>query len=108
MNTLLPAPVLTVDDLKSMSLADCPDYATAVAAGIAHGLAPKEALKSAHMQWAKDHADAVQAFGLGNFYDGPDANRLMMDLKAYIQFLCIRLADQEQQLADLNQKLLDR
>lgn len=82
-----------------MSLAECPDYATAVAAGIAHGLTPEQALASSYMKLATDHAEAWQAFGLGNFYDGPEAFKQFMDLKRHIQYLCIRNADLERQVA---------
>lgn len=97
----LPSPVA----LEQMSLADAPDLPTAVAAGIAHGLAPREALKSAFGKWMTEHADAVQAFGLANFYDGTDAHRAMTNQTALLQYLIVMVDTQQRQIEGLKQQI---
>ena len=92
-------------DLSEMSLADAPDYTTAVAAGLAHGLAPTEALKSAYGKWLTDHADAVQEFGLANFYDGKDSNHAFVNETRLAQYLAIMVAEQGRQIAELREEL---
>lgn len=84
-----------------MSLADAPDLPTAIAAGLAHGLTPKAALKSAFGKWMSEHAEDVQRFGLANFYDGPDASRAFVNETAMLHFLCIVVAEQQRQIAAL-------
>ena len=96
---LLPRPADVA--LDTMHLADAPDYFTAVAAGEAHGLAPTHALKAAFGKWMTDHADAVQRYGLANFYDGPDASRAFANYTRLVQFLTIVVAEQGREIAAL-------
>lgn len=90
--------------LAASALADAPDLPTAIAAGLAHGLTPSDALKSAFGKWLRDHADAVQDFGLANFYDGKDASRAMVNQTRVIQFLCVALAEQGRQIRALQRQ----
>ena len=99
------APAQDAAGLKHTSLADAPDYLTAVAAGITHGLGPSEALKSAFGKWLTEHAEAVQRFGIANWYDGPDASRAFVNQTRLVQYLCVRLADQERDIADLRSEI---
>lgn len=97
--SLVPSPERT--DLAFLSLKDCPDYLTAVAAGEAHGLAPRDALKAAFMKWQNDNAESLQRYKLANFYDGPDQPRAMVDYTGYVQFLTIIVAEQGRAIAEL-------
>lgn len=92
--------------LQAMTLADAPDLPTAIAAGLAHGLTEPEALKSAFGKWMSEHAADVQRFGLANFYDGTDAPRMMVNYSRLAQFLCVVVAEQQRQIADLQQRQL--
>ena len=65
MNSLIPTSSET--DLSEMHLADAPDYMTAIAAGIAHGLAPKKALQSAYGKFLTDDF-VVQAYWQPSIY----------------------------------------
>lgn len=103
---LLPAPPSTPDTLASLSLADAPDYFTAVAAGEAHGLAPTHALKASFGKWLAEHADAVQHYGLANFYDGKDAHRAFVNYTRLLQFLCLVVAEQGRELHALRSRHL--
>lgn len=87
--------------LAELSLAAAPDLPTAIAAGIAHGLAPHQALDSAFGKWLSEHADEVERFKLAHFYDGADASRAMQDQSRLIRFLCVALAEQQRQIAAL-------
>lgn len=86
-----------------MTLADAPDLPTAIAAGIAHGLTESQALKSAFGKWMGEHADAVERFGLANFYDGTDASRAMVNYSRLVQFLCVAVAEQQRQIAEMRE-----
>lgn len=88
-------------DLATMSLAECPDHMTAIQAGIMHGLAAPEALKSSFGKWLSENADAVQQFGLANFYDGPHADRAFVNYTRLTQLLAVMVADQSRQIAAL-------
>lgn len=99
-DALTPAPTRAID-LAMMSLDDCPDLWTAVEAGIMHGLKPSEALKSAFGKWMRENASAIQMFGLANFYDGPHADRAMVNYTRVIQYLAITCAEQSRQIAQL-------
>ena len=101
---LIPRPTT---DLREMHLADAPDYLTAVAAGIAHDLTPSAALKAAFGKWATDHADAIQEFGLANFYDGKDVARAMVNYSRLTQYLAIMVAEQSRRIAELEAQLGD-
>lgn len=101
-------PVHSSDALAAMSLADAPDLPTAIAAGIAHGLTPSDALKSAFGKWMTEHAEGVQAFGLANLYDGPDANRAMVNQTRLLQYLAVMVDQQRREIASLQQQLLTR
>lgn len=101
--SLLPTPERT--DLVSLSLKDCPDLVTAVAAGEAHGLSPRDALKAAFMKWANDNAESVQRYGIANFYDGIDQPRAMMNYTGLIQFLTIIVAEQGRAIATQQQQI---
>lgn len=98
--------VLPQTDLASMSLADCPDLGTAVAAGIAHGLTPKEAVKSAFMKWMQENSVGVQGYGLANFYDGPESPRAMVNYSALTQFLAITVAEQQRAIESLTREIV--
>lgn len=93
---LIPAPERT--DLASLSLTDCPDLPTAIAAGIAHGLPEREALKSAFMKYMREHEPDFQRFKLANFYDENDKGRAFVDWTGMIQFLLVRVVTQQQQI----------
>lgn len=88
-------------DLATMSLAECPDHTTAIQAGIMHGLAPSDALKSSFGKWLSENHDAVQTFGLANFYDGPHAGRAFVNYSRLTQLLAVMVADQSRQIAAL-------
>jgi len=94
-----------IAELSEMHLADAPDYITAIAAGLAHGLTPPKALHAAWGKWMTDHADAIQAFGLANFYDGPDASRAMTNSTNVTRYLAIMVAEQGAQIAALREEL---
>lgn len=94
-------PVPAAGSLGEMSLANAPDLLTAIAAGEAHGLAPSEALKSAFGKWMSEHADAVQRYGLANFYDGKDANRAFVNETRLLQFAVIMLDQQAREIREL-------
>lgn len=97
-------PVTRDRSLTEMSLADAPDYLTAVAAGIAHDLTPSAALKAAFGKWATDHADAVQEFGLANFYDGKDVARAMVNYTRLTQYLAVMVSEQGRQIEELREQ----
>lgn len=86
-------------ELATMSLAEAPDYLTALAAAEAHGIAPPEALRSAFGKWLTDNHEVIQRYGLANFYDGPEAARAMVNQGAMVRFLAIALADMGKRVA---------
>lgn len=98
---LIPAPTA---ELATMPLADAPDYFTAVAAGEAHGLQPTQALKSAFGKWLADNAEAVQRYGLANFYDGFDANKAFVNESRLLHFLTIVVAEQGREIRQLREQ----
>jgi len=89
-------------DLAQMSLADAPDYMTAIAAGIAHGLEPKHALRSAFGKWLTDNKEAVEGLGLANVYA---ENGAMVDQSRSLQFALLLLAEQQRQIVELTERL---
>ena len=92
---LLPA-VSPRDDLATISLKDCPDPWTAIQAGLAHGLTPKQAITSAFGQFfLSEHADVLQAFEIANFYDGTDQPRAMLNTSALLRLLTLMVFEQE-------------
>lgn len=95
-------------DLAEMSLADAPSYSVAVAAGLAHGLAPEDALDAAFGKYMTEHADAVQAFGLANFYDGKNADHAFANYSRMLRFLLITVADLKSQVATLTAEVSSR
>lgn len=87
--------------LEQMSLADAPDYRTAIAAGLAHGLTPFEAVKSAFGKWLTTNAADVQRFKLANFYARQRRQRRQGAFVNYthlLRFLTIVVADQAMQI----------
>ena len=91
-------------DLETMHLKDAPDYITAIAGGLAHGLTPPKALHGAWGKWMCDHADAIQDFGLANFYDGKDAGRAMVNYTRLTQYLALMVAEQGRVLAEVTEQ----
>lgn len=91
-----------------MRLADAPDYYTAVAAAIAHGFRPRDALKVSFLKWLKDHAEGVEGFKLANFYNGVEQEGRIdafADYTGLVQFLCIRVHEQQRELDALRAEL---
>lgn len=104
--SLLPT-LSRAPSLAAMSLADAPDFATALAAGEAHGLAPKDALTSAFGKWMTENAEAVERYGLANFYDGVDQSRAMVDYSRLTRLLAIALADTTGRVRELEARIAD-
>lgn len=98
---MLPTKAPPAPDLATLSLAEAPDFHTAMLAGEAHGLEPSEALKSAFGKWLRENHEAIQKYGVGNFYDGPEADRAMVNHTRLLQFVTITLADMGQKVARL-------
>jgi hypothetical protein len=99
MNTaLIPAPS---PSLATMTLADAPDYLTAIAAGEAHGLTPPDALKSAFGKWLSENAGAVERFGLANFYEGTEESKAFANYSALVRLLTLMVAEQGREIAAL-------
>ena len=92
-------------ELKEMHLADAPDYVTAIVAGLAHGLTPREALHGAWGKWMADNAESIQEFGLANFYDGFEADRAMVNYTGVTQYLAIMVAEQGRENAEMKERL---
>lgn len=103
MNSLMPLPTGT--DLATMSLDECPDLETAMAAAFARGLPAPKALNAAWAKWMRSNAAAIQEFGLANFYDGLDADCAMVNTKALTKYLLIRTVIQGEQIASLTARL---
>ena len=100
MNSLVP--VSSATDLATMHLEDAPDYMTAIAAGIAHGLPAKKALQSAYGKFLTDHKEAVEGLGLANVYGETSA---MVDQSRSIQFLTLLVVEQAATIAALTERL---
>lgn len=99
--SLLPAPIAR-DDLATLALADCPDPWTAIQAGLAHGLTPKQAITSAFGKFVlAEHAETLQAFEIANFYDGTDQPRAMLNTSALLRLLTLMVFEQAGQIAAL-------
>ena len=92
----------TGTDLTEMHLADAPDYMTAIAAGIAHGLPAKKALQSAYGKFLTDHKEAVEGLGLANVYSDTGA---MVDQSRSIQFLTLLVVEQAATIAAITERL---
>lgn len=99
MPTNLLAPV--APDVGAISLADAPDQPTAIAAGMAHGLTAREALTAAFGKWMSENVEAVELFGLANFYAGAEASQAMVNYSLLTQFLCVTVMEQHRQIAEL-------
>jgi hypothetical protein len=102
--SLLP-PVAPRADLATLSLKDCPDPWTAIQAGLAHGLTPKQAITSAFGEFfLSQHAETLQAFEIANFYDGTDQPRAMLNTSALVRLLTLMVFEQSRQIAALHQE----
>lgn len=93
--------------LESMHLADAPDYTTAIMAGLAHGLTPRDALHGAWGKWMTDHAESIQKFELANFYDGPESSKAMVNYSRFVHYLVVMVAEQDRHLLTLREELDD-
>lgn len=91
--------------LRKMSLRECPDLLTAIAAGEAHGLTSAEALKSAFGKWLIENADDVERYKLAHFYAGKKANRAMVNNTALLRFVTVMLVEQGKALATLREEV---
>lgn len=96
---------LTKRPLLDISLADAPDFASALAAAEARGITPKNALKSAFGKWLSENAETVQRYGLANFYAGTDATRAMVDYSRLAMVLAIALSDASARVATLEERI---
>lgn len=99
-------PTSPLGDLASLSLADCPDPWTAIQAGLAHGLTPKQAITSAFGKFfLAEHAEALQAFEIANFYDGTDQPRAMLNTSALLRVLTLMVFEQSAQISALKSQM---
>lgn len=97
----LPAREVRNIDLAMMSLREAPDLWTAIEAGIMHGLPPREALRAAFHKWLGDNQEAVQTFGLANFYRPGDTSKAFINHKAFAEYAVICIAEQERAIKAL-------
>ena len=102
-NALMPP--RTGTDLATMTLDECPDLGTAIAAGLAHGLPAPKALNSAWAKWMRENSEAIQEFGIANFYDGLDADCAMVNSKQLSKYLLVMVTEQIRQIAALTARL---
>lgn len=93
--------------LAEMALADAPDFATALAAGEARGLSPRDALKSAFGKWVTENAEAVQRYAIASLHGESEKPGAMVNYSRLAQVLAIQVADLTTTLQETRRELAE-